>query len=80
MDLERLEALLASKGGQVPLVMLTITNNAGGGQPVSLENVRAVAQIAHRVRLERGFGRTVGADDEDPLGGVGVEPPGDGEQ
>lgn len=48
VDLDRLDALLAAEGEHVPLVMLTITNNAGGGQPVSLENVRAVAEIAHR--------------------------------
>ncbi|MBS0393286.1 MAG: tryptophanase [Proteobacteria bacterium] len=48
LDLERLEALLKERGGAVPLVMLTITNNAGGGQPVSLANVRAVAELAHR--------------------------------
>jgi tryptophanase len=49
MDLPRLEALLAERGpAAVPMVMLTVTNNSGGGQPVSLENVRATAALARR--------------------------------
>ena len=48
IDLGRLERLLEESGEHVPVVMLTVTNNAGGGQPVSLENIRAAATIAHR--------------------------------
>ena len=47
MDIARLREFMAEHGDNVPCVMLTITNNAGGGQPVCLENIRAVAEIAH---------------------------------
>jgi len=49
LDLERLETLLKeATPRQVPLVLLTLTDNAGGGQPVSLANVRAVGEICRR--------------------------------
>lgn len=46
MDLEALARLLDAKADRIPCVMLTITNNAGGGQPASLANIRAVAERA----------------------------------
>ncbi len=46
MDLEALERLLAARApAEVPAVMVTITNNSGGGQPVSLENLRGVRAL-----------------------------------
>jgi len=52
MDLERLEAFLQENGtDNVPLGMSTITNNTVGGQPVSLENLRATADIFRRYEI-----------------------------
>jgi tryptophanase len=48
MDTEALEGIIRIHGkDKIPLVMLTITNNSGGGQPVSMRNIRDVSGIAH---------------------------------
>ncbi|MCH8203379.1 MAG: tryptophanase [Proteobacteria bacterium] len=50
MDLAKLEELLRQSSGSVPLVMLTITNNAGGGQPVSLANIKGARAICQKYK------------------------------
>lgn len=52
MDVAALDELIARVGRQrIPLVMLTVTNNSGGGQPVALENIRAVRTLCDRHKL-----------------------------
>lgn len=48
MDVNKLEELLQKNRNNIPLILLTITNNSGGGQPVSMENIRAVHKIAKK--------------------------------
>jgi tryptophanase len=49
MDLVKLEAIIQEKGVEnIPLCMITITNNSGGGQPVSMENIRQTKAICNK--------------------------------
>jgi tyrosine phenol-lyase len=52
MDTAALEALVAEHGPEnIPLIMVTITNNSGGGQPVSMANIREISRIAHEAGI-----------------------------
>ncbi len=52
MDIDLLDARIREAGPEnVPLVMVTVTNNSGGGQPVSLANLRAVRAVCDRYKL-----------------------------
>jgi tyrosine phenol-lyase len=48
MDLSKLEHLLQNEADNIPMVEITITNNAGGGQPVSLANIRATKALCEK--------------------------------
>jgi tryptophanase len=47
IDINALRQLLQERSQDVPAVILTITNNSGGGQPVSMENIRATSDLCH---------------------------------
>lgn len=48
MNLQKLEELFKEKADKIPLVYITMTNNSGGGQPVSLENLQAVKALCEK--------------------------------
>ncbi len=48
VDLEKLEKVLKEEGDRVPLVIMTLTCNTTGGQPVSMDNLRKVSALVHR--------------------------------
>lgn len=52
ISLEKLEAFINEKGVEnIPVVMLTVTNNSGGGQPVSMANIRATKELCKRYQI-----------------------------
>ena len=52
MDTRALDALIRDRGAEhVPVVFVTVTNNSGGGQPVSMSNLRAVREVCDRHRI-----------------------------
>jgi len=48
VDIQKLTAWLEKNHERVPLMVLTVTNNSGGGQPVSLENIRQTREVLQR--------------------------------
>jgi tryptophanase len=52
MDIAALEKFIKEKGKEnIPLVMITITNNSGGGQPVSMQNIRETKEVCKKYGL-----------------------------
>jgi len=51
IDIKELEDLLEKESGKIPLCMITITNNTGGGQPVSMQNIRETKQLLEKYNI-----------------------------
>jgi len=52
LDVDKLKKFIEKKGTKkIPLVMITITNNSGGGQPVSVKNIKEVSQVCRQHRI-----------------------------
>jgi len=52
INIEKLEKFINDKGvSNIPIIMLTITNNTGGGQPVSMDNIKKVSSIAKKYNI-----------------------------
>jgi tryptophanase len=52
MDVEKLEVFIKEKGVEnIPLCMITVTNNSGGGQPVSMQNIRDVKEVCKKYNI-----------------------------
>jgi len=52
MDIGKLERFITTHGkARIPLVMMTVTNNSGGGQPVSLDNIKKVGAVCRRHKI-----------------------------
>jgi tyrosine phenol-lyase len=52
MDLEKLKNFISKNGrDKIPCVMITITNNSGGGQPVSMQNIKEVSAVCRQHRI-----------------------------
>ncbi|MBD4651249.1 tyrosine phenol-lyase, partial [Xanthomonas citri pv. citri] len=48
MDVAGLEKLIAEHGDDIAAIVMTVTNNSVGGQPVSLQNMRETYEVAHK--------------------------------
>lgn len=51
VDIRKLEEVLVKFQGRIPFIIVTITNNTAGGQPVSMENLRSVRSLADKYNL-----------------------------
>ena len=50
MDIQKLEDAINKFGvDKIPMIMVTVTNNAGGGQPVSMSNIEAISMVAKKI-------------------------------